>query len=66
MGTVIDAVSVVAGSRRRYARSGRKLADFAVLSDDLLTVGEDEILNTKVVATYVAGQRVYELGEAPE
>jgi predicted amidohydrolase YtcJ len=36
-----------------------KLADFAVLSDDLLTVAEREIPRTKALATYVAGKEVY-------
>jgi predicted amidohydrolase YtcJ len=36
-----------------------KLADFAVLSGDLLTVAEREIPRTKALATYVAGNEVY-------
>jgi hypothetical protein len=36
-----------------------KLADFAVLSGDLLTMAEREIPRTKALATYVGGQEVY-------
>ncbi|MEG0375249.1 MAG: amidohydrolase family protein [Raoultibacter sp.] len=40
-----------------------KLADFAVLDKNLLTVSEDDIQRTHVKATYVGGQCVYELGD---
>jgi predicted amidohydrolase YtcJ len=36
-----------------------KLADFAVLSDDLLTVPEQRIPQIKALATYVGGKEVY-------
>ena len=36
-----------------------KLADITVLSKDILTVPEDEILTTKVVRTIVGGKVVY-------
>ncbi|HEU4401498.1 MAG TPA: amidohydrolase [Candidatus Polarisedimenticolia bacterium] len=36
-----------------------KWADFVVLSQDILTVPEDRILKTEVLATYVAGREVY-------
>jgi len=36
-----------------------KLADFAVLSDDLLTVPEQNIPRIKALATYVGGKEVY-------
>jgi predicted amidohydrolase YtcJ len=36
-----------------------KLADFAVLSDDLLTVPEQSIPRMKALATYVGGKEVY-------
>ena len=36
-----------------------KLADFAVLSGDLLTLAEREIPRTRALATYVAGKEVY-------
>jgi len=36
-----------------------KLADFAVLSDDLLTVPEQKIPQVKALATYVGGREVY-------
>ena len=37
-----------------------KLADITVLSQDIMTVPEDEILNTKVLYTIVGGQILYE------
>jgi predicted amidohydrolase YtcJ len=36
-----------------------KLADFAVLSDDLFTVPEQKIPQVKALATYVGGKEVY-------
>jgi predicted amidohydrolase YtcJ len=36
-----------------------KLADFVVLSDDLLTIPEDRILAITPVATYVGGRNVF-------
>lgn len=37
-----------------------KLADFILLDRDLLTCADDQIEETKVLATYLGGQRVYE------
>ena len=37
-----------------------KLADFVVLSNDLLTCANDEILKTKVLRTIIGGETVYE------
>ena len=36
-----------------------KSADFVILDKDLLTVGQGDVLNTKVISTYAGGQRVY-------
>jgi predicted amidohydrolase YtcJ len=36
-----------------------KLADFAVLSDDLLTVAEAKIPSMRALLTYVGGREVY-------
>lgn len=40
-----------------------KMADLVILDKDLLKVEEENILNVKVQATYVAGERVYSLGQ---
>ena len=37
-----------------------KKADFILLDKDLMKVGEKEILNTNVIATYSGGKKVYE------
>jgi predicted amidohydrolase YtcJ len=37
-----------------------KLADFVVLSKDIMTIPADEILKTKVLMTVVGGQTVYQ------
>ncbi|MDB4879626.1 MAG: Amidohydrolase 3 [Gemmatimonadetes bacterium] len=37
-----------------------KLADFVVLDRDIMTVAEQDILGTSVLATYVGGRAVYE------
>jgi len=36
-----------------------KLADFVVLSQDLMTVADDKILSTRALATYVGGRKVF-------
>jgi hypothetical protein len=36
-----------------------KLADFIILDKDLMTIEEKEVLNTKVLATYIGGEKVY-------
>jgi predicted amidohydrolase YtcJ len=36
-----------------------KLADFTILDSDIMTIPEDEILNTKVVLTIIGGEVVY-------
>ena len=38
-----------------------KFADFTVLDRDIMAVDEDEIPNTKVLATFINGEMVYEL-----
>jgi len=37
-----------------------KLADFVVLDRDIMTIPENEILSTRVLTTYVAGEAVYQ------
>ncbi|MBX3707842.1 MAG: amidohydrolase family protein [Pseudomonadales bacterium] len=41
-----------------------KLADFIVLSDNPLTVSEDEILALRVLQTWLGGQRVFSSGDS--
>ena len=36
-----------------------KFADFIILDKDLMTIDAPEVLNTKVIATYVGGEKVY-------
>jgi predicted amidohydrolase YtcJ len=36
-----------------------KLADFVILSQDILTVPEEQIRSTQSLATYVGGERVF-------
>jgi predicted amidohydrolase YtcJ len=43
-----------------------KLADITVLSQDLLTVADDEIMNTDIVMTIVGGKVRYRNGEIVE
>jgi predicted amidohydrolase YtcJ len=38
-----------------------KFADFVILDTDLMNCGEKEILNTKVLSTFIGGERVYQL-----
>jgi predicted amidohydrolase YtcJ len=40
-----------------------KLADFVILSQDILTVPEEQIRSTQPLATYVGGQKVFGKGE---
>ena len=38
-----------------------KYADFVVLDQDIMTMPAEDILKTKVVATFLGGKAVYEL-----
>jgi hypothetical protein len=38
-----------------------KLADFIILDKDLVTIPAKEVLNTSVLATYIGGEKVYEM-----
>ena len=48
---------------RRGSLEPGKLADLAVLSDDLLTVPEDDIPNLHALLAMVGGRVVYQNGE---
>jgi predicted amidohydrolase YtcJ len=45
---------------RKGSLSAGKLADFAVLDRDVLTCPADEIKDTRVLATFSGGEKVYE------
>jgi predicted amidohydrolase YtcJ len=36
-----------------------KLADFIILDKDIMSISAKEVLNTTVLATYIAGEKVY-------
>jgi len=36
-----------------------KVADFVILNRDIMNAPEDEILKTRVIATYLSGEKVY-------
>lgn len=36
-----------------------KMADFVILNQDLMTISDNKIPSTKVIATYISGQKVY-------
>jgi predicted amidohydrolase YtcJ len=38
-----------------------KMADFVVLEEDIMSINLSKIRNTKVLFTYIGGQKVYEL-----
>ena len=40
-----------------------KYADFVILDKDIMKINEKDILKTKVLATYINGEKVYELKE---
>ena len=44
----------------QYPDLSGKYADFVILDRDIMTVPESEILNARVLATYVGGKSVYE------
>jgi predicted amidohydrolase YtcJ len=37
------------------------MADFVVLEEDIMSINLSKIRNTKVLFTYIGGQKVYEL-----
>lgn len=43
-----------------------KFADFTILDRDIMEVDEEELPNTKVVATFINGEMVYEMEEKKE
>jgi len=51
--------------RNKGSIESGKLADFIVLSSDIMTVPAQEILRTEVVKTIVGGREEYSLGQQP-
>ena len=55
----INYAKLIGEDNRRGSIEPGKLADFAVLTDDFLTVPVQKIPNMKALATYVGGEEVY-------
>jgi predicted amidohydrolase YtcJ len=62
----INFAKLIGEEGRRGSIEAGKLADFAVLSDDFLSVPVDKIPNMKALATYVGGKEVYRDGNYRE
>jgi predicted amidohydrolase YtcJ len=58
--TIDPAFASFSESRLGSLETG-KIADYVVLSQDIMEVQEDKILETKVLATVMDGQAVYGL-----
>ncbi|MBT4730111.1 MAG: amidohydrolase family protein, partial [Bacteroidetes bacterium] len=41
-----------------------KLADFVILENDIMEIDELEIIDTKVLSTYIGGKEVYKLNNS--
>lgn len=55
----INYAKLIGEEQRKGSIEPGKLADFAVLSDDFLTVSPERVRDMKALATYVGGQQVY-------
>jgi predicted amidohydrolase YtcJ len=55
----INYAKLIGEDERRGSIEAGKLADFAILTDDFLTVPVEKIPDMKALATYVGGQEVY-------
>ena len=55
----INFAKLIGEEKTRGSIEPGKLADFAVLTDDFLTVPVEKIPNMKALATYVGGKEVY-------
>ncbi|CAA9528350.1 MAG: FIG00552132: hypothetical protein [uncultured Segetibacter sp.] len=46
--------------REKGSLEKNKFADFVIIDNDLMTASEKDILNTRVLATYIGGKKVYQ------
>lgn len=63
-GFTIDAAYAAFQEHEVGSLEAGKYADFVVLSDDILTIPPEQILNTRVIATYLSGERIYHVDES--
>ena len=56
--TIWAAISNFEENEKGTIEIGKK-ADFVILNQDIMTIPENEILNTKVISTYINGEQVY-------
>jgi hypothetical protein len=55
----VNYARLIGEQRKKGSIEKGKLADFAILTDDVLTVPAEKLQTTKALATYVAGKEVY-------
>ena len=59
MGYTIQGAYLTRDEHHKGTLEAGKLADMIVLSDNPLTVPEEDIMNLQVLATYLGGQLVF-------
>jgi predicted amidohydrolase YtcJ len=58
-GMTIWAAKAAFEEKQKGSLEGGKFADFIILDTDLMNCKESDILKTKVLATYINGEKVY-------